>query len=237
MTTGLDDARAVSAANADAGYVGLGITEFVALAMHENRPASAYTLGLLELADASLVEPTVLAYGRSSLVARGLMTMPDADSIEPAGIGRLVASAAANATRWLTIGSFLADTAIDGVLIAVAPAGSLAVVRRPLLSMAVAPAEGDTLVDIAVDALERQFSSYPDSAISFRAATMASGSGRTVLVRHARDADGGLDESRFEIAIGVELDERGADRQATVDDEGLESLLAEYLDLPEGDAS
>lgn len=221
-----------AAVNRAAGYTGLGVAEFAALALHEQRDGAVATLTMLGLADAAMADEITLALGRSGLVARGLMSF-DGEGVEPAGIGRLVAHACANATMWLSVVTIGGVGALDGLLVAIAPEGGLVLVRRALGSLQAAPADlEDGAAGLVLDMLEAHLAAEPAGSLGVTPTRADGTTLPTLLIRHARDGDA-IDATRFEVATGHDLDTRPAESVEVVDEAGLDGLV---LRAVQGDA-
>lgn len=219
----------------DAHFTGLGVAEFVALAMHEGRPGSAVTLAQLGIADPALTARAVHAYGRTTLLARALLRMSDATSIEPAGIGRLVAHAAANADAWLTVALLGLDAPVDGFVVVRAPAGAMIVVRRALLSFQVAAADlRHGLGGLVWEALDRHFEIEPRGGVVVEAQHLR-GDGRVerrrplTIRQSVEPGDGGGD--LYDVVAGHDLTEPGEPIGDRLTDEELDDVLSAELDL------
>ncbi|MGO2111850.1 MAG: hypothetical protein ACTH31_09570, partial [Pseudoclavibacter sp.] len=227
-------------ANLDAGYTGLGVAEFVALAMHENTGSSGITVSILGVDDPGMLEPAPLLYGRASLVARGLLVSEDGETVVPDGIGRLVAHAAGNATRWVSLLLFTPDGGQDAIFVVEAPAGAMLVVPRALFSYQVAPANlEDGLTGLVWDILERHLHSVPGGAVAIGAAFPDGSASKLVLVREDNGADAGGDES-FVVAVTDDLDDQPADAVSVLSEDELVVIIAAALrggdDPSDGDA-
>lgn len=219
-----------SAINQSSGYTGLGAAEFAALAMHEKTLSSAITLSLLGLDDETidtLLAPISILYGRSSLAARGLMSV-DGDAIEPAEIGRLVAHATANATCWMNITLATGEGLPDAMLVADAPSGTLVIVRRALLTFQVAAttlSEGRT--GFVWDALERHLAAFDDGIVVVGSAFPDGSASKQLIVRMSGDG-----EDNFEIALTDDLDDEPADAVTVVTEDELDAVLSAVLRGP-----
>lgn len=217
--------------NREAGYVGLGAAEFVALAMHENTSSSALTLSMLDLGDdalEALLTPIGKLYGRSSLAARGLLDV-DGESIEPAGIGRLVAHATANATSWITFALVDDEGASDSLLVIDAPSGALIVVRRALMTFQVAAADlSEGVVALVWEVLERHLAETEAGTVVVGAAFPDGSTSKLALLRLDPDRD-----DHFTVAITDDLDETPADAVVVLDEDELEVFLETLLRGPQ----
>lgn len=219
--------------NRDAGYTGLGIAEFAALVLHENRAQSGVTLLLLDVADETMFDEQMIALGRSSLAARGIIEVIDEQSFVPVGIGSHVVHATAHTTMWMSV-SLLSDTApSDGMVIALAPKAGLIIVRRALASFQVAPTVAtETPVDMVWGILEGHLAGDPLGTVSVTPAFMDGSEAHTILIRHPR-VDEQADTTAFEVALVIEGDE-GSEEPVTevhspISEEDLDALLAREL--------
>lgn len=223
-------AESTSDTNRDAGYTGLGAAEFVTLAMHENTPASALTLAMLDVADdalEALLTPIGRLYGHSSLAARGLL-VTDGDTVEPHGIARLVAHATANARSWTTFALVDDEGRSDSLLVIDAPSGALLVVRRALMTFQVAPAdlaEGTTA--FVWEVLERHLAQTEAGTVVVGAAFPDGSASKLALVR----LEPGRDD-QFTVAVTDDLDDRPADAVMVLDEDELDAMLSALLRGP-----
>ncbi|GGA73137.1 hypothetical protein GCM10011490_24950 [Pseudoclavibacter endophyticus] len=233
MTTPETIAERTSQINRDANYTGLGVAEFVALVMHENTAGSGVTASLLGLDDEALFEPAPLMYGRASLFARGLLETGDGETIEPAGVGRLVAHAAANASRWVSLLLFTPTGGQDAVFLIQAPSGALLVVPRALMSFQVAPANlADGLTGVVWDIIERHLHAVEDATVVIGAVFPDGSASKLVLVREDRDADAAAGTA-FVVAITEDLDDEPADAVTVLTEDELDAVLNAALRGPD----